>query len=135
MPKSDRLLAAFLALFFGGLAALGHATPRLQTTVQPTAPNEGDYRVGIATNCVSTSWNVVVSSQPNRRVALVHGLTANSAGVCISSGPQGTCADTTFGSELEGNASLSIYDEDPIYCRSRSGTQILKGHESYDTRD
>jgi len=125
-------------------SAAAHAGPRGRDNefTKAVFNDEGDTVIVYSTTCVSTSWNVLASSDSIRRSLLMQTLPANTAGVCISTGPstsEVTCTDSTpgiqFSTAVASGQAYTDYSRIKWHCRSRAGTQRVVGASFRDSGD
>lgn len=130
-----RHLGLILAMAFMAVGA--HAQGQAKQEILPVFQSEGRDPVYYSTACVSTAWTMVISSDSISRSVLVQAITANTADVCISSGPVNlnACLAGTPGDQMAPNSALTIYHRAAFYCRSVTGTQTLKGTRNRDHAD
>lgn len=127
----------FIAVaFLFACVGIGMAAPKDKNFTNPVNQNDGDTRVGVSTQCVSTSWNAVVASRAKRRLLVLYSAKTNGGTICLGTDDSGgTCQDAQKGAEIGTTDSYRDVNEGPLYCRSRAGTQILKGFDEYDSKD
>lgn len=140
----------FLTLCFLPLTSLAHERSKAATA--RVHRNDGNARLIFAVTCSSSVWTSVGSSAVTaaalsstaevtirRRSMTVQTLATVTYAVCLSSTSVAgdTCADGRAGYELGSSwGSVSIYDENLWYCRTRTGgSTAIKGVEFYDNRD
>lgn len=107
--------------------------------IQPIAvfQNEGRDPIYFSTTCVSSSWNLALSSDTIVRSTYIIAPSSNTSVVCLSTGPTNAnaCSASTIGDEIQPGGNETLYHHAAIYCRAGAGSQVLKGHRTRDHGD
>lgn len=148
MPRRLRFVVGLGFLVLGsmivGMGGVEKAYARARDTlfVTAVAQNDGNTASLLTVSCSNSAWTSVAAANPRRRrLRLDVVATATGVGVCLSSTSVSgdTCSDARAGFELLPSTPaghVDLRDEDPWYCRARSGgVGLLKGAEFYDSRD
>jgi len=98
--------------------------------------DDGNVRVGVTASCTSSAWTAVVATRASRRLLNLKASDSNGGIICLGTDDAGgTCSTAQLGYELGTGDEYSDASEAPLYCRSGTGTQVVKGFDLYDNRD
>ncbi len=121
------------------------AAPRESPLVTKMTRNDGNTRVGFRLQISSVAWTAVLSSDPTRRYAVIHGTGTAMLEVCLStvSAAATKCQTNTDGRHMPTvGIVIEDYNEGALYARSiesiatvaNSSTTLL-GEYQYDSGD
>ena len=134
--KKNILIALLLGVVLGGVVT---AAPRFKVHVTKVYQNFGDTRVPFAVELVDSAWTQILSSDANRRYAVIEATsTANGGIICLSTSTTVgmACAATLNGQKIGlTRYSVEDYNEAALYGRSSSGSLYVVGEYQYDSLD